>query len=63
VSLATAEREGERSETYTVNFDTKDGDKEFTTSDAVLFGQFQPGTEWSLVINSMLGTVVEVSAP
>jgi DNA-directed RNA polymerase subunit RPC12/RpoP len=62
VSLSGAEREGQRSETYTVTFDTKDGYKQFTTSDAALFSQLQPGTEWNLVVNT-LGGIVEVSPP
>jgi len=62
VSLASGEREGDRSETYTVHFDTKDGIKQYTTSDATLYSQLQPGTEWSLVVNT-LGAIVEVSAP
>lgn len=62
VNLANAEREGERSETYTVTFDTKNGIKQFTTSDAALYGQLQPGSEWNLVINT-LGAIVEVSTP
>ena len=61
-NLASGQREGERSETYTVNFETKDGIKQYITSDAALFEQLQPGTEWNLVINT-LGIVVEVSAP
>jgi hypothetical protein len=63
VDLANAEREGPRSETYTVTFDTKDGQKKYTTSDETLYRQLQPGTEWSLVINAALGTIVEVSVP
>lgn len=62
VNLSNGEREGDRSETYTVNFDTKDGVKQFVTSDAALYSQLQPGTEWALVINT-LGAIVEVSAP
>jgi hypothetical protein len=62
VNLASGERAGQRNETYTVHFDTKNGVKQFTTSDPVLYSQLQPGTEWSLVVNA-LGAVVEVSAP
>ena len=53
-------REGARTETYSVFFETKDGVKEFTTSDAGLFAQLQPGTDWTLSVNT-LGTIVDVS--
>ena len=54
------QREGERAETYTILFETKDGVKQFVTNDANLFSQLQPGTQWTLSINT-LGAIVEVS--
>ena len=60
VNPANGQREGEHSETYTVNFETKDGIKQFTTSDAALFAQLTPGSEWTLSVNT-LGAVVDVS--
>ncbi|HEY3313056.1 MAG TPA: zinc ribbon domain-containing protein [Anaerolineales bacterium] len=60
VNTPTDLRQGVRSETYTVYFETRDGIKEFTTSDAALYGQLQPGSEWTLSINT-LGAVVDVS--
>jgi hypothetical protein len=60
VNLAKGQREGERAETYRVDFETKDGVKPFTTSDAALFAQLQPGTQWTLSIDTF-GNVVNVS--
>lgn len=60
VSLKNGQREGDRAETYIVDFETKDGVKQFTTSDAALYAQLQPGTQWMLSVNT-LGTVVDVS--
>jgi hypothetical protein len=62
VNPANGQREGERTETYTANFETKDGIKQFTTSNATLFAQLQPGSQWTLSVNT-LGAVVEVSPP
>lgn len=60
VNLAADQREGGRTENYTVYFGTRDGVKEFTTTDAGLYGQLQPGTEWTLSVNNF-GTIVSVS--
>jgi hypothetical protein len=60
VSLASGQREGNRIETYSVDFDTKDGLKQFTTTDESLYTQFQPGSQWTLSVNT-LGSVVDVS--
>jgi hypothetical protein len=62
VNPASGQRAGVRSETYTAYFDTKDGNKQFATSNAALFAQFQPGSEWILSVNT-LGAVVDVSPP
>jgi len=51
---------GERSELYTVVFQTDDGIKRFTTSDYNLFSQAQIGSEWELVIDGF-GNVKTVS--
>jgi hypothetical protein len=60
VNINLGQREGNRTETYTVSFDTKDGIKQFVTSDVNLFSQLQPGSQWTLSINT-LGAIVEVS--
>ena len=59
VNLTAGEREGQRQESYKVFFDTKNGVKEYTTSDGNLFRQFQPGSTWTLEINP-LGVIVSV---
>jgi hypothetical protein len=60
VSLSGSQREGNRAENYNVDFNTKDGLKHFTTTDASLYVQFQPGSLWTLNVNT-LGGVVDVS--
>lgn len=60
VNLAADQREGDRNENYTVYFETKDGVKEFTTGNAALYSRLQPGSEWTLSINSF-GAIVGVS--
>jgi hypothetical protein len=60
VNLSNGQREGPRDETYNVTFQTKDGIKQFSTTDAALFAQLQPGTQWTLSINT-LGAIVKVS--
>ncbi len=60
VTLANGQREGNRAENYSVDFDTQDGPKQFTTTDGSLFVQFLPGSQWNLKVNT-LGGVVEVS--
>lgn len=59
VQLTVGQREGERTETYRVLFDTEDGIKEFTTSNESLYKQLLPGTEWTLEFN-VFGAVVSV---
>ena len=56
------QREGDRTETYTVFFQTKDGVKQYVTNDAVLYTQFLPGSEWLLSVNT-LGSILDVSQP
>ncbi|MGC1374768.1 MAG: zinc ribbon domain-containing protein [Anaerolineales bacterium] len=59
VSLGAGQREGQRKATYTAQFQTDKGLKEYTTDDETLFGQFQPGSTWTLDINS-LGAIVGI---
>jgi hypothetical protein len=60
VNLVSGQREGKRIEEYSVDFDTRDGIKQFITTDAALFVQFQPGSQWALSVNTF-GSVVDVS--
>lgn len=57
--LGAGEREGEHKATYTVQFQTEKGIKEYTT-DENSFSQFQIGSKWTLEINP-LGAIVSVS--
>jgi hypothetical protein len=57
--IKSGQREGQRAATYTVLFQTDEGVKEFNTDDEQLFAQLQPGTRWSLKINSF-GNIVAV---
>jgi hypothetical protein len=59
VELTAGQREGERTETYRILFDTEDGIKEFTTSNESLYKQLLPGTEWTLEFN-VFGAIVSV---
>ena len=56
---AASQREGQRTSTYTVIFQTDDGLKEFVTDDEQLFMLLAPGTRWTLEINTF-GSVVNV---
>lgn len=58
-NLALGQREGDHKATYTVQFQTDKGLKEYTTDNEDLFRQFQPGSTWTLEINT-LGAVVSV---
>ena len=60
VNPAAGQREGGRTENYTIYFETKDGVKQYNTSDAALYGQLKPGTEWTLSVNN-LGAIVGIS--
>jgi hypothetical protein len=60
VNLLSGQRQGERIENYKVDFQTKDGLKQFSTSDSALFAQLEPGTQWTLSVNT-LGAIVKVS--
>jgi len=46
------QRLGDRSETYTVVFDTDKGQMTYTTSDADLFARCEPGSRWTLNVNT-----------
>ncbi len=58
--LSDEQRLGEGSETYTIYFDTNDGDYTYSVKDYETFQQFQIGTKWNLEINTF-GTVVSVT--
>jgi hypothetical protein len=60
VNLAGDQREGNRTENYTVDFNTKDGTKQFTTTDESLYIQFEPDSLWTLKVNT-IGSVMDVS--
>lgn len=58
-SLTTSQREGARSETYTVVF-TGDGKTlTYNPADAREFGTYAPGSRWTLVVNG-LGAIVSL---
>jgi len=57
--LAEGQRLGERGQTYTVQFNTSEGQVTYTTTDYDLFKQFQPDSEWLLNINSF-GSILSV---
>ena len=58
-TLDTNQREGKRTESYTVLFDTQKGSKKYTTKDEGLFSQCQIGSSWTLNINTF-GTVTDI---
>jgi len=60
LNLASGQREGSQVENYTVDFNTKDGIKQFTTTDESLYVQFEPDSLWTLKVNT-LGSVMDVS--
>lgn len=62
VLLNETTREGARSETYWVYFETNKGEMEYQTSEAGQFGAFAPGSEWLLTVNG-LGKIVDVVQP
>ncbi len=59
ISLSQGQREGAKTAKYAILFETADGVKEFTTDSEELFRQLQPGTQWTLIINTF-GAVVSV---
>ena len=63
LSLQEDQREGERSESYTVIFITDEGGKiyNYRTSDSGEYLNFTPGSRWDLQINTF-GNVLEVRA-
>ena len=50
--LNSGQREGSRTENYTIYFDTEKGLLDYTTNDAAVFLQFQPASVWSLDVNN-----------
>lgn len=59
VSLAEGQREGEREEVYTIEFQTSDGIKTYRTTNPQVFENAAPGTSWSLVLNAF-GDIVDI---
>lgn len=57
--LVEGQRMGDRGQTYTIVFETPDGQVTFTTTDYDLFKQLQPGSEWLLNVNSF-GSILSV---
>jgi ribosomal protein L40E len=57
--LASDQRMGEKQETYTVVFETTNGQSTYTTNDFNLYQQCQVGSRWVLNINA-LGDVVSI---
>lgn len=53
VTLYSDEREGERSEEYTIFFSDKNEDYEYTTSDEAIFLLAESGSEWILEVNKL----------
>ena len=58
-SLGANQREGKRSSSYTVLFDTKKGIQKYNPKDENQFGQCQIGSTWTLNINTF-GTVTDI---
>jgi hypothetical protein len=59
-SLDSGQREGERSETYTVVFEAENQRYTTTIADANNFMQYQPGSRWGLKVNRF-GGVTEIN--
>ncbi len=59
-TLLTNQRIGDRSEIYTITFDTDQGTFELKTEDSALFTKCQLGSEWILTVNGF-GNVVSIS--
>jgi len=58
-TLATGQRIGTSTETYTVHFNTQKGLLDYTTSDISDFQRFQPASTWLLTVNSF-GSVTDL---
>lgn len=59
LNLASDQREGERTEKYTIVFGTNDGIYTYITTDYRLFLECRPGSEWILSINTF-GDIVDL---
>ncbi|HEX2622616.1 MAG TPA: zinc ribbon domain-containing protein [Phototrophicaceae bacterium] len=59
MTLGSNQREGQRSSSYNILFDTSKGIKKYKTDDETLFGQCQIGSTWTLNINTF-GTVTSI---
>jgi len=53
MTLQTDQREGERTEEYTIFFEVDNEDYEYTTSDESLFSLADPGSKWILDVNKL----------
>lgn len=51
-SLTSTQRQGGRSETYTITFDTEKGPMDYSTHELVVYNNFSLGSTWILEINS-----------
>ncbi|HEY4690563.1 MAG TPA: zinc ribbon domain-containing protein [Anaerolineae bacterium] len=58
MALAAGQREGERSETYVVVFETEGKQYPYSVSTVEEFARFAPGSRWTLKVNG-LGAVVD----
>ena len=59
VIVSSSQRQGESALDFVAYFETERGTLEYRTSDEAVFQQFQPGTEWTLEVNTF-GQVVGV---
>lgn len=59
LNLASGQRSGDSSEQYTITFSTDEGTLVYKTSDASLFDSAEPGSRWTLEINSF-GDIVAI---
>jgi hypothetical protein len=50
--LSSDQRQGDRTEDYTVFFDTEKGVMDYSTNDLAVFQTFQPGSIWLLDVNT-----------
>jgi hypothetical protein len=55
LNLSTDQRQGESNETYSIFFDSSDGNLEYKTSEISEFQQFSIGSQWMLEVNTLGG--------
>lgn len=61
LNLKTGQRSGEGSEEYTITFSTENGSLNYETSNASLYSEAEPGSRWTLKINT-LGKIVAIES-